>query len=176
MATVQGLNVGALNTTTASNSLGGTAAVRTGREILAGGNPKVGSAAGWVVNAAANIFEATMAASQTAGTLVVPLTGLTAGDTLTGFRVVAQVESAGGTVTIDADLRAETNVAADPTDASIGAITQVSVTADTAVSATKTGLTEVISVAKRYYLLITATTGSSCDIRYLASWCTVTTS
>lgn len=157
-------------------SLGANGIVRTGREILVGSNPKVGASAGWVVNAASDVFEATMAASQTGGTLIVPLRGLTAGDTITGFRVVAQVESAGGTVTIDADLRAETNVAADPTDASIGAITQVSVTADTAVSATKAGLTEVVSVTKNYYIKITATTAGSTDVRYLASWATVTTS
>ena len=168
---VSGLTIGSEGV-----ALGANGIVRTGREILAGGNPKVGAGAGWVVNAAANTFEATMAASQTAGTLVVPLTGLTAGDTITGFRVVAQVESAGGIVTLDADLRAQTNVAADPTDASIGAVTQVSVTADTAVSVTKTGLTEVVSVTKRYYILITGTTAASTDVRYLASWVTCTTS
>jgi hypothetical protein len=169
------LHVDGINTSTSSNSLGGNAFVRTNREYLAGGNPKAGATSGWVVNAGTNVFEATLPASQTGSTLIVPLTGLCAGDTITGFRVVAQIESGGNTVTVDADLRAETNVAADPTDASIGAITQVSVTADTAMSATKTGLTEVVSVTKRYYLLITATTGASTDIRYLASWATVTT-
>ncbi len=45
-----------------------------------------------------------MAASQSAGTLVIPIGGLHIGDTITGFKVIAQVESAGNVVTIDADL------------------------------------------------------------------------
>jgi hypothetical protein len=106
-----------------------------------------------------------MAASQTAGTLVIPLDNLTVGDTITGFRIVAQVESAGNAVTIDAALRAVTNVAAEPTDAAIGSgMTQVSVIADTAVSQAKTGLTEVVTSGKSYYLLVTATTLGSTDI------------
>ncbi|MCI0349389.1 MAG: hypothetical protein L0Z53_08185 [Acidobacteriales bacterium] len=136
---------------------------------------KVGAAAGWTVGAANNLpYVGTVAASQTAGTLVLPIDGLRIGDTITGFRVVAQVESAGGTVTIDADLRATTNVAAEPTDASIGTMTQVSVTADTAVSQAKTGLSEVVTSGKTYYLLLTATTAASTDIILQA--CEITTS
>lgn len=142
------------------------AIIRTGVTKKLGPHAKVGAAAGWVLGGANNLpYVATVAASQSAGTLVIPLDGLKVGDTITGFRIVAQVESAGGTVTIDAALRAVTNVAAEPTDAAIGTgMTQVSVTADTAVSATKTGLTEVVASGKSYYLLITATTGSSTDI------------
>jgi hypothetical protein len=126
---------------------------------------KVGAGAGWVVGGADNLpYVATMAASQTAGTLVIPIHGLHIGDTITAFKVIAQVESAGGIVTIDAALRAVTNVAGEPTDASIGAITQVSVTADTAVAQEKTALTEVVTSGKSYYLLITATTAASTDI------------
>lgn len=127
---------------------------------------KVGGTAGWVVGAATDLpYAATMAASQSAGTLVIPIDGLHIGDTITGFRIVAQVESAGQTVTIDAVLKAVTNVAAEPTAADIGTgMTQVSVTADTAVSSEKTGLTETVTRGKSYYLLITATTGSSADI------------
>lgn len=126
---------------------------------------KVGGTAGWVVGAANNLpYLATMAASQTAGTLVLPIDGLRVGDTIKSFKVIAQIESAGGTVTLDAALRAVTNVAAEPTDASIGAITQVSVTADTAVASEKTGLTEVVTSGKSYYLLLTGTTAASTDI------------
>jgi hypothetical protein len=139
---------------------------------------KVGAAAGWVLGAANNLpYVATMAASQTAGTLVIPLDGLKIGDTITGFRIVAQVESAGGAVTIDAALRAVTNVAAEPTDAAIGSgMTQVSVTADTAASQAKTGLTEVVTSGKSYYLLVTATTAASTDIILQACELTVTES
>jgi hypothetical protein len=153
------------------------AIIRTGVTKQINTRAKVGSAAGWVVGAATNLpYVATMAASQTAGTAVIPIDGLKIGDTITAFRVVAQVESAGGTVTIDAALRAVTNVAAEPTDASIGAITQVSVTADTAVSAEKASLTETVTSGKTYYLLITATTAASTDIILLAPEITVTES
>ena len=138
---------------------------------------KVGSAAGWVLSAADNLpYVATMAASQSAGTLVLPVDALQIGATITGIRIVAQVESAGGTVTIDAALRAVTNVAAEPTDAAItgGGITQVSVTADTAVSQAATGIAEVVTSGKTYYILITATTAGSTDIILQACEITVT--
>lgn len=135
---------------------------------------KVGAGAGWVVGAATDLpYAATMAASQTAGTLVIPIDGLRIGDTITGFKVNAQIESAGNAVTLDAALRAVTNVAAEPTDALIGAITQVNVTADTAVAAEKTGLTEVVTSGKSYYLLITGTTLGSTDI--ILQHCEITT-
>jgi hypothetical protein len=163
------------NTFSGINTVSG-AILRPGWTTQLGHGAKVGSAAGWVVGAATNLpYVATMAASQTAGTLVLPVLGLHPGDVITGFRIVAQVESAGGIVTIDAALRAVTNVAAEPTDAGIGTgITQVSVTADTAVSAVKTGLTEVVTSGKTYYILVTATTAASTDIILQASEITVT--
>lgn len=139
--------------------------IRTGYTTQIGTRAKVGGTAGWAVAAADNLpYVGTMAASQTAGTLVLPIGGLHIGDTITAFKVIAQIESAGGAVTLDAALRAITNAAGDPTDASIGAITQVSVTADTAVAASKTGLTEVVTSGKSYYLLITGTTAAATDI------------
>ena len=141
-----------------------------------GTRAKVGGTAGWTVGAANNLpYVGTVAASQTGATLVLPIDGLQIGSTITGFKIVAQIESAGGTVTLDADLRATTNVAAEPTDASIGAITQVSVTADTAVSQSKTALTEVVTSGKTYYLLLTATTAASTDIILQACEITTTT-
>lgn len=139
---------------------------------------KVGATSGWVLGGADNLpYVATMAASQAAGTLVIPLDNLHIGDTITGYTINAQVESAGNTVTIDAALRAVTNVAAEPTDAAIGTgMTQVSVTADTAVSQSKTGHTEAVAVGKSYYILITATTGASTDIILQHGQVTVTTS
>ena len=137
------------------------------QELLASGPPKVGATAGWAVNGAANLSEATLPASQTGSTLVVPIYGLKVGDVLTGFKVSAQIESAGGAVTVDADLRKMTNAAGDPTDASVGAITQVAVTADTAVATAKTGLGETVAFGEFFYVLITATTAASTDIRFL---------
>lgn len=139
--------------------------IRTGYTTQVGTRAKVGATAGWTVAAANDLpYVGTVAASQTASTLVIPIDGLHIGDTITAFKIIAQIESAGGAVTLDAALRAVTNVAAEPTDASIGAITQVSVTADTAVAASKTGLTEVVTSGKSYYLLLTATTAASTDI------------
>ena len=89
---------------------------------------------------------------------------LKVGWTITGFRVIAQIESAGGTVTLDAALRKQTNAAGDPVDASVGAITQVSVTADTAVSAAKNGLSEIVAADETFYILVTGTTAASTDI------------
>lgn len=142
------------------------------------GRAKVGATAGWALPTTTDLwYVATCPASQSGSTLVLFLDNLHIGDTITGFTINAQVESAANTVTIDAALRAVTNVAADPTDAAIGSgMTQVSVTADTAVSQTKTGLTEVVAVGKSYYILITATTGASTDIILQNCQITVTTS
>lgn len=147
-------------------TLTSTSIVQSRTIQLTKAHAKVGASAGWVLPTTTNLpYMATMAASQTGGTLVVHLDGLQVGATITGYKVIAQVESAGGTVTIDAALRAVTNVAAEPTDAAVGTgMTQVSVTADTAVAQAKTGHTQVVTSGDTYYLLITATTGASTDI------------
>lgn len=154
------------------NKTFGGSVIRTGQEYQASGPAKVGATAGWVVQPASNLYEATLPQSQTGSTLVVPVRGLKVGSTITAFKVALQIESAGNTVTVDADLRKLTNAAGDPVDASVGTIVQVSVTADTAVAAAKTGLSDVIGADEWFYILITATTGATTDIRYLG--CTVT--
>ncbi len=155
----------------------GGSQIRTGVERQLGiASAKAGATAGWVVNGAANFFESTLPATQTGSTLVIPVQGLKVGDTITAFKVEAQIESAGNTATLDADLRAQTNAAGDPTDASIGAITQVSVIADTKVETAKTALAEVVAADKWYYILITATTAAATDIRFLGCTVTVTES
>ena len=141
----------------------------------AAGDCKVGATAGWTVAAGANTALVTCAASQTASTLVIPIkVPLKVGWTITGFSVIAQIESAGGTVTLDAALRKHTTVAADVADASVGAITQVSVTADTAVAASKVGLSEVVAADETFYILVTATTAGSTDIALQGITLTVT--
>ena len=128
---------------------------------------KVGATAGWVVAAGDNLaLMATLPASQTGSTLVVPVTGLKVGDVITAFSVVGQIEAtSGGTVTVDADLRKLTAAAADVADASLGSITQVSVTADAIISASKTLATpETVGADETFYVLVTATTGASTDI------------
>lgn len=129
---------------------------------------KAGATAGWVVNAADNLgLVATLPESQTASTLVLPIPGLKTGDIITGFFLSGQIESAGAAVTLDADLRKLTAQPADVVDTSVGAITQLSVTADTSVSAantTKMGLNEMVAADETFYLLITGTTAALTDI------------
>lgn len=126
----------------------------------------IGAGAGFATNG--NTGAVTCPASQSAATFVIPVPGLNIGDTVTAFKVIAQIESAGNGVTLDADLRKLTNAAGDPTDASIGAITQVSVTADTAVSSSKTlAAEEVVASGESLYCLVTVTTAGSTDVQLL---------
>lgn len=141
----------------------------TGRKRIYTTGAKVGATAGWAVGAANNVGRmATCPAGQTAATLVVPITGLKVGDTITSFHLVGQVESGGNTATVDADMRKLTAAAADLTDASIGAITQLSATSDTIMSASNTSKTldtaEVLAADETVYVLITATTAAATDI------------
>lgn len=148
--------------------------VRPSQERLVGTRAKVGTTAGWTVGAANNLpYMGTVAASQTAATLVVPIDGLKVGDTITGFKVVGQIESAGNTVTIDANLRAITAVAGEPTDTSVKSITQVSVTADTILNDSATASYAVVAT-QTPYLLITGTTGASTDVILMGATVTVT--
>lgn len=169
---------GTLTTTGAITANGGISRSVT---FEAGIRPKVGTTAGWVVAAGNNVGSlATMAQSQTAGTLVVYLTGLKVGDQITGFSISASINSSGGTVTLDANLRSYTPAAAaTATDASIASITQISVTAATAVTASnlgaKTGLTTTVVSGTQYYLLLTGTTAASTTIELNSAELTVTT-
>jgi hypothetical protein len=155
--------------------------VRAAQKRIISGYSKVGATAGWVVGGGAvnTGLTATCPQSQTASTLVVPVRGLKVGDTITSFHLIGQIESAGGTVTVDADLRKLTAAAADVADASVGAITQLSVTADAIMSATNTNkasLTEVVAADETFYVLLTATTGASTDIALQGIAITVTES
>jgi len=135
--------------------------------ILPAARGKVGTTAGWAPAAANNLSLATLPASQTASTLVIPVEGLRVGDKITGFYATGQVESAGNAVTFNLALRRMTAAAADVTDASVAAITQLSVTEDTILSSTNTradDLNEVVGVDESFYFLVTGTTLGSTDI------------
>lgn len=151
----------------ARRSLGiGGGALGVARSFLVpcGGNAKVGATAGWVITAADNKLHATLPASQSASTLVLPIAGLEVGDTIMGFNIICQFQSVGGVATLDADFRKQLVAAADNTDSSVGAITQVSVTAQTASQAAKTFTTpEVVVAGTQYYVLFTGTTAASTD-------------
>lgn len=128
-------------------------------------NAKVGATAGWVVNAGNDLGKlATIPAGQTNSTLVVPITGLKVGDTITAFALEGSIQSAGNNGTITADLRKLTAAAAGATDASVGSMAApLTVTANTVLSsanAGKTGLAEVVAEGESFYVLITCTTGA----------------
>lgn len=131
----------------------------------------IGATAGWANPTAHggstnNTAVVGLPASQTASTFIIPLIGLKVGDTIVSYTVRAQIESAGQTVTLDADLRKLTVAAANLTDASLGGITQVSATADAIVSSEKVLATaEVVAADEQYYVLLTGTTGTSADIQ-----------
>ena len=126
---------------------------------------KIGTTAGWTIQTNDDLgLIATCQASKTAATLAIPVPGLKIGDKITAFSVVGQIESAGNTVTLDADLRKHTAAAADVSDASVNTITQISVTADTIISSSRTGLVEVVAADETFYVLLTATTGVLTDI------------
>ena len=135
----------------------------------AGGTATVG-----YVNTGTDATAVTLAASATADTWVIPLTGLLVGDVITSFRITGQIESAGGAVTVDANLRKMVGAVADPTDASVDSITQISVTADTEIDDAKSGLSATVASGEVYYILVTSTTAASTDIQLLGAEVTVT--
>jgi hypothetical protein len=159
----------------------GGAVIRAGRQIIIPvcGNAKVGATAGWVITGGTNKNSATLPASQTASTLVIPISGLEVGDTVTAVDVVGQVESAGGNVTLSMDVRKLTAAAEDLTDASLATDNVGTLVADTVLSSANlgvTGLTEVLAATEALYVLLTGTTAASTDIDVMSLVVTVTRS
>ncbi|MAF42682.1 MAG: hypothetical protein CMI54_00745 [Parcubacteria group bacterium] len=108
---------------------------------------------------------ATVPASQTGSTFCVPITGLKQGDILQSFFLSGQLESAGNTATIDVSLRATTAAAADLTDASVQAMTQVSKTADYLVAeTTNVAGGHTVIAGESLYFLVTVTTAANTDV------------
>lgn len=131
------------------------------------GNAKVGATAGWVVTGGTNICHATLPASQTASTLVVPVTGLEIGDVINEVGAIGQVESAGNNVTLTMSVRKLTTAAAANTDAELATDNVGTLTADTLLSSENlgvTGLTEELAEGETVYVLFTGTTAASTDI------------
>lgn len=131
------------------------------------GNAKVGATAGWVITAGDNISHATLPASQTNSTLIIPITDLQIGDTITGVSVTGQVTSAGGAVTLPMDVRTQTTASGGNTDASLGTSNVGSLVANTLISSANlkvTGLTTILTEGKTVYLLLTGTTAASTSI------------
>lgn len=142
-----------------------------------GGNAKVGATAGWVITGATNINHATLPASQTASTLVVPIAGLQVGDIITAAAAVGQIESGGNAVGLTMSLRKVTAAAAAIVDAEVGAGSVSGVVADAIISAANvgvTGLSETVGADEMFYLLFTGTTLGSTDIDLMGALITVT--
>lgn len=160
--------------------LAGATFERPGRQLVIPVlNAKVGATAGWVITAGTNISHATLPASQTSSTLVVPITGLEIGDKITAVAACGQVESAGNNVTLTMSVRKLTNAAADNTDAQLDTDNVGTLTADTVLSASNlgvTGLTEVVGADESFYCLFTGTTAASTDIDLTHLLVTVTKS
>lgn len=144
--------------------------VRLAQQKFLNVGAKVGATSGAVVASADNKgIMATVPASQTGSTIVMRLNDLKIGATLIGFNLIGNVISAGGTVTVDMSLRSLTSAASGAVDAAVsgGGMTQVSVTANTLLSALNTAITglSVQTVAGvSYYLLITVTTAASTSV------------
>jgi len=128
---------------------------------------KAGTGAGYTATAL-DTGLVTMPASTGASMWLIPIHGLKVGDIITAMTINGQLESAGNANVVDADLRALTAVAAGSTDASVGAIAQVSVTADTILAESVTGLTHTIAAGKSYYVLVTGTTLALTDQEILS--------
>jgi hypothetical protein len=137
------------------------------RRVTPAATGKVGATAGWVLGAASNISLATLPASQTASTLVVPVQGLRVGDRIMGFYAVGQVEAAGNEVGFTLALRKMTAAAADVTDSAVAALDEVLFFADATLSASNTrvaDVSEVVGADESFYFLVTATTDAATDI------------
>lgn len=163
------MTLGVPGTVTGTITFSGTAGkvVRASQRYRYGiGGAKVGGTAGFVVGAASNIFAATCPASQTASKLIIPIGALKVGSVITAFGLLGQVESAGNNVTVDADLRKSTTAAGDFTDASVSTMTQIAVSADTAIDSTqdKTGLSATVAQTEMYYIVVTVTTDATTDV------------
>lgn len=146
---------------------------KTGRYLNINRAGKVGATAGFVVNAADDVAVCGRCpASQTNATLIVPIEGLVAGDRIQGGFLSGQIESAGNTATIRWQLRKQIAAAADPTDSQVtNMAAALSVTADTALSASNAALPEIdeeVLAGSTYYAVVTVTTAAATDVQVLA--------
>ncbi len=122
------------------------------------------SASGFAVAANGTL---TLAQNKTSSTAIYTISGLNVGAEINGFRVVGALGAAAENATVvNASIRKVTKGAGAVTDESIGAITEVSVVADTALDAEKTGLRETVSADYQYYVLVTCTTAdnAACNV------------
>jgi hypothetical protein len=138
------------------------------RVYQAQGLAKVGGTAGWLLNAADNVSLATLPQSSTASKLNIPIPFLKIGDKIISFHLIGRVNSAGGAVSVDCDLRFQTATAASTVDTSLGTITQLAVTAQTLMSEANTKKVlpgpYIVGPVDTVYASVTSTTAASTDV------------
>lgn len=133
---------------------------------------KAGATAGWAVGGADSGL-VTLPQSQTGSTLIIPIPGLAVGDLVTGIQALAQIESAGGTVSWAIDAYQEIAAAADFTQTAIGTQGTGSVTADTYIGPDgddQIAVGGTFSVAQAtgnsMYAVLAMTTAASTDVAF----------
>lgn len=171
------VTIGGDNDVTGDATVGGTMGItgvltptggvaRTSQEYIysAGGHP--GSANGWLTTGGAvNLFNYTLPASEaTTATMVIPISGIKVGWTITAVKIVGQIESAGNIAELDVTLRKITTAAGANVDALVGTIPHIHVIADTALADSVGSLTEVIASDETFYVLLSGTTAANTDM------------
>ena len=137
---------------------------QVGTIVFSASSGTAGATAGWVNTAG----YATLPASQTDSDFIIPIT-VNIGDTIESFKVMGQIDSAGNSVTFDAALWRNVPAVGGTASSSIGAITQVVVTADTLLASEKVLATpEVVASNESYYVYIEGTTAGTTDIEVVS--------
>ena len=96
--------------------------------------------------------------------MLFPIPDLGVGDVITGFRIIGSVGAkASGSTTLDADLRRNLKGAGAITDASVGAIAQQVLEADTALDVEKTISNHLVADDYFYYVKVTGTTADNAE-------------
>lgn len=124
---------------------------------------QVVSGSGWVHDGDGTLLlEENLSAKVAVYPLQVPV-----GKKIVKFTIKGALGATTGNATvIDADLRKVTGGAGDVTDASVAAITQVSVVADTELDSSK-GVGEIVREGYQYYVKVVGTTANNaaCDAK-----------
>jgi hypothetical protein len=140
---------------------------------------RVGATSGFVLTAIDN-SKATMAQSQTAGTLVIPILGLKVGDTITGYSLQGMINAGvtGNSTTINSALHSVQAVAGSSTDTAITSATTSNIsTVNAALNSTTavcTGLASVVTADTTFYILVTGTTAAAVTAAIHGALVTVT--
>lgn len=128
---------------------------------------KVGATAGWTAGEAADTgYIASLPASQTDSTLIIPVTGIPINSLITGFSIRGIATSAGNAITIDADLirlDAESNGVNDET--TVVSISTQNISANARLSASASvSSSQTVSNFQSFFVVVTGTTAASTSV------------